>query len=119
MPLRASGLRGNSGDVLRIQLRRVGGGQFLGDNNAAAWNRVQRFSGLLRQLGNEAVADLANVFDASRQIVVLHRAKTFANRGDLAVNGRFRIDSLAFDAGLCAAQQPRILQHHQVGVEEV
>ena len=62
------------------------------------------FPDFLGELGDQTVADLANVFDASRQVGVLHRAKALADRGDLGVNGCFRVDPLAFDAGVRATQ---------------
>ena len=50
MALRAARLRGDPGNVLGVQLRRIGRGQFLGDDNAAARDRVQRLSCFLGEL---------------------------------------------------------------------
>ncbi len=110
---------GDPDDPVGVQLRGIRRRQFVGDDDRAAGQALQRLAQLAGQVADQPAADLADVFDARRQVGVLHRFEAAADRRDLGLDGRLGIDPVAGDPLGGAAQQPRILEHVKVGVEEI
>ncbi len=71
----------------------------------------------LQQIADQPRADHPDIVDARREIRILHRGERLADLLDLQLDRAFGIDPSFGDAPVHAADQARIRQHREVGVE--
>ncbi len=111
--------RGEAGDIGRIEQRGVGRAQLLGQDHRVLRQHRERPIGGLGQIAHQPAADLANVFDAGRQIGVVHGGEPLDDLVDLALHRGFGVDSVLADAVLDAAHQPRAIEHLLIGFQQI
>ncbi len=109
------------GDAGRFQQRGIGRRQFLGDQDAALRQVLEAAEGRRGQVADQPAADVADLVGAAGQpglVVVLGGEDDGADLLRLLQHGGLGADQAGLDALARAADQPRIAQHHQMGIEQ-
>ncbi len=109
---------GETADPARIHQGGVGRGDLLGEDHGAAAQRRIGDKRLFQQIADQPGADDADIVNARREIGILHRREGLADLLDLEFDRALGIDPGPGDALLDAADQARIGQHREMGIEQ-
>ena len=107
-----------AGDLAGVDLRHVGGRQLIGHNDAARRRRRKRAQRFSRQVADDPIANFADIFQACRNIGIVHGLKCRGNLKNFALHRRLGVNPLVFNARVGAAHEPRVVQHLLIGLQQ-